>query len=204
MAEGESVVFVVDDDSAVRCSLQRLVKSVGLNVKTYEVAQQFLDEFDPGTPGCLVLDVRLNGMSGLDVQRELARRGAGTPIIMISGHGDIPTAVEAVRAGAIDFLEKPFSHEALLGRIWEALALDVDARRRRLEQEELRKRLRQLTSRQRQVLERIANGQTTAQVANELGLSLKTVYAHRSEALAKMNSGSVTDAARQLMIAKSA
>ena len=200
---GEPVVFVIDDDLAVRRALQRLIRSVGLDVRTYAVAQDFLDAFGTDTPGCVVVDLRLNGMSGLDVQRELARRGACTPIIMISGFGDIPTAVEAVRAGALDFLEKPFSHQVLLQRIWEALELDAKLRQRCVEREKLRRRLGQLTSRQREVLEMIAEGRTTAQIARDLGLSPKTVYAHRSEALAKLNTGSVAEAARQVMIAHS-
>ncbi len=199
--ESAPVVFVVDDDNAIRSSLRRLIESVGLRTRTYASAQKFLEDFDEATPGCLVVDVRLRGMSGLDLQEHLQRRAAMIPIIVISGHGDVPMAVRALKAGAVDFFEKPVSPQDLLDCVRQAIELDQASRRKRLEQMTVQRRLDQLTERQRQVLDLIVAGCTTNQVARRLGLSPKTVYAHRAEALAKLRTGSVAEAARQLVAA---
>jgi len=198
----EPIVFIVDDDSAVRSSLRMSAQSVGLNALAYSSADEFLDVFALETPGCLVLDVRLNGMSGLDLQDELRRRGASIPIIMISGVGDVPTAVRAMKAGALDFFEKPFSLQALLDRIRQAFELDTLARRNRAKQNALRRRLDRLSLRQSQVLELIVDGRTTNQIALDLGLSPKTIYAHRSEALARIDASSIAEAAQQVFAAR--
>lgn len=196
--EPEPTVWIVDHDAAVRRSVQQLVASVRLKAKTYSIARSFLDDFDESAPGCLVVAVRLNGMSGLDLQDELNRRHVALPVIVISGFGDVPTAVRAMRAGALDFLESPFPPQTLLDRIGQALELDARNRRRRVKREALQARLSRLSHRQRQVLEMIVEGKSTIQIARGLGLSPKTIYAHRAEALAKIDAASVAEAARKI------
>jgi RNA polymerase sigma factor (sigma-70 family) len=201
--EPEPVVFVVDDDTAIRNSLLRLIQSVGMKIRTFRSGEEFLDDFDPDAPGCLVLDVRMRGMSGLDVQKKLAAMGATIPIIILSGHGDVPMAVRALKAGATDFMEKPFSPQILIDRIRQVIELDADTRRQRAERELIQHRLSCLSERQREVLDLVVAGLTTNQIARRLSLSPKTVYAHRAEALGKMKTGSIADAARQLVLANS-
>jgi two-component system response regulator FixJ len=201
--EPEPVVFVVDDDTAIRNSLLRLIQSVGMKVRTFRSGEEFLDDFDPDAPGCLVLDVRMRGMSGLDVQKKLAALGATIPIIILSGHGDVPMAVRALKAGATDFMEKPFSPQILIDRIRQVIELDADSRQRRVERELIQHRLSCLSERQREVLDLVVAGLSTNQIARRLSLSPKTVYAHRAEALGKMKTGSIADAARQLVLANS-
>ena len=201
--EPEPVVFVVDDDAAVRNSLLRLIQSVGLKVRTFRSGEEFLEDFDPDAPGCLVLDVRMRGMSGLDVQKKLTAMGAPIPIIILSGHGDVPMAVRALKAGASDFMEKPFSPQILIDRIRQVIEQDADTRRQRAERKIIQHRLSCLSDRQREVLDLVVAGLTTNQIARRLSLSPKTVYAHRAEALGKMKTGSIADAARQLVLANS-
>jgi RNA polymerase sigma factor (sigma-70 family) len=201
--EPEPVVFVVDDDTAIRNSLLRLIQSVGMKVRTFRSGEDFLDDFDNDAPGCLVLDVRMRGMSGLDVQKKLAALGATIPIIILSGHGDVPMAVRALKAGATDFMEKPFSPQILIDRIRQVIEIDADTRRQRVERELIQHRLSCLSERQREVLDLVVAGLSTNQIARRLSLSPKTVYAHRAEALGKMKTGSIADAARQLVLANS-
>ena len=201
--EPEPVVFVVDDDTAIRNSLLRLIQSVGMKVRTFRSGEDFLDDFDNDAPGCLVLDVRMRGMSGLDVQKKLAAMGATIPIIILSGHGDVPMAVRALKAGATDFMEKPFSPQILIDRIRQVIELDAETRRQRVERELIQHRLSCLSERQREVLDLVVAGLSTNQIARRLSLSPKTVYAHRAEALGKMKTGSIADAARQLVLANS-
>lgn len=196
------IVFIVDDDLGVRRSLQHLIRSVCLECRTYPSASDFLAEFDASTPGCMVVDVRLNGMSGFDLQEELVRRGSSLPIIMITGFGDVQMAVRAMRAGAVDFIEKPFSHQILLDRVHEALTLDAGRRRTRAEQDKWQRRLSRLSKRQRQVLELIVEGKSTIEVARCLGLSRKTVYSHRSEALDRIDASTVAEVAQHVFAAK--
>ncbi len=201
--EPEPVVFVVDDDTAIRNSLLRLIQSVGLKIRTFRSGEEFLEDFDPDAPGCLVLDVRMRGMSGLDVQKKLTAMGAPIPIIILSGHGDVPMAVRALKAGATDFMEKPFSPQILIDRIRQVIELDAETRRQRAEKKIIQNRLSCLSDRQREVLDLVVAGLTTNQIARRLSLSPKTVYAHRAEALGKMKTGSIADAARQLVLANS-
>lgn len=201
--EPEPVVFVVDDDAAIRNSLLRLIQSVGLKIRTFRSGEEFLEDFDPDAPGCLVLDVRMRGMSGLDVQKKLTAMGAPIPIIILSGHGDVPMAVRALKAGATDFMEKPFSPQILIDRIRQVIEQDAETRRRRAEKKIIQHRLSCLSDRQREVLDLVVAGLTTNQIACRLSLSPKTVYAHRAEALGKMKTGSIADAARQLVLANS-
>jgi FixJ family two-component response regulator len=182
----EPTVFVVDDDESVRESLCWLGRSVGLNVVPFATAQDFLQARDHPCAGCLVLDVRLPGMSGLDLQRELSARHIRLPIIMITGYGDVPTAVSALTAGAIDFIEKPFSRQLLLDRIRHALALDRAARTAQAERDALAARVALLTPRERQVADMVVGGRTNKVMAMELGISEKTVEVHRAHAMKKM------------------
>ena len=171
--QSNPTVFVVDDDPAIRESLRWLIESVGLNVKVFSTAREFLEGYDPSSAGCLVLDVRMPGMSGLDLQNELAARAIHVPIIIITGHAEVPVAVRALKAGAMDFIEKPFSDQLLLDRIRRAIEVDAEARRVRSEQAEVAARLGQLTPRERQVMDLVIAGKANKVIASELDLSPK-------------------------------
>jgi two-component system response regulator FixJ len=197
-----ATVFVVDDDPAIRQSLRWLIESVGLNVKVFSTAQEFLEGYDPSTPGCLVLDIRMPGMSGLDLQNELATREIQVPIIIITGHAEVPVAVRALKAGAMDFIEKPFSDQLLLDRIRRAIEVDAQSRRVRSEQAEVAARLGQLTPRERQVMDLVIAGKANKVIASELGLSPKTVEVHRAHVMKKMQVASLADLVRLGMMAR--
>jgi two-component system, LuxR family, response regulator FixJ len=197
----EPIVFVVDDDRAMRESLRWLLESVGLTVRTYANAADFLREYEPTQPGCLVLDVRMPGMSGLDLQAELVRRGAGLPTIIVTGHAEVPMAVRAVKAGAVDFIEKPFSDQLLLDRVRQALEIDRLEREVRRRREEARRRLETLSAREREVLMLVAAGKANKEIAAELGLSQKTVEVHRSHVMSKMFVDSLAELIRVAILA---
>lgn len=195
----EPTVFVVDDDQAVRDSLCWLIEAEGINVKACESASEFLDFYDPQWPGCLVLDVRLPGMSGLDLQRELTHRQITLPIIIITGHGDVPTAVRALKAGAVDFMEKPFSDEAIIKRVHSALEQNTHDRRQASERSVIQQRIASLTPRERQVLDLVVQGKLNKQIASDLHLSQKTVEAHRANLMSKMQATNVADLVKQAL-----
>jgi len=182
----DSTVFVVDDDPAMRQSLQFLMESVGASVETYDTAREFLDSYEPSKPGCLVLDVRMPGMSGLELQERLAAEGVAIPVIVITGFGDAQMAVRALKGGAVDFLEKPFTDQHLLERVNEALERDRKRRAKVAEQAEFEARMARLTTRERQVLDFVVEGKANKIIASELGLSPKTVEVHRSRMMDKM------------------
>ena len=196
MTADTPVVFVVDDDASVRDSLRRLISSVGFRVEVFPTAQAFLRGRRADTPGCLVLDVRLPGLSGLDLQRELADTDAALPIIFLTGHGDIPMSVRAMKAGAVEFLTKPFREQDLLDAIRSAIERDRALRADRQDRTELRGRYATLTPRERDVLVRIVAGLLNKQIAGELGTSEATVKEQRAHVMAKMQAGSVADLVR--------
>jgi two-component system response regulator FixJ len=180
-------VIVVDDDEDVRRAVSLLIRSVGLAEDSYASAQDFLDHFDPQKPGCLVLDIRMPGMSGLELQKGLNSTVVFPPIIFITAHGEIPSAIQAIQAGAVDFLEKPFSPQALLKRIREAIDLDRENRCLRILVAEIQDHVTQLTDRQREIMDFLAHGESTKQIAHRLSISPKTVDSHRVKILEKMS-----------------
>jgi FixJ family two-component response regulator len=194
-------VYVVDDDPAMRSSLRWLIESVGFSVHTCGSAREFLATYRDGTPGCLVLDVRMPGMSGLDLQAELARQRINIPILIITGYAEVPLAVRAMKAGALDFIEKPFSDQTLLDRIRAAVARDEVARRRRSAREQVEARMRLLTQRERDVMERVITGKSNKLIAAELNLSMKTVEVHRAHVMEKLQAGSLADLIRLALFA---
>jgi two-component system response regulator FixJ len=193
MNDEQQTVFVVDDDAAVRGSLAMLLKSVSLAVRTFESASQFLEQLPPDSSGCLVLDIRMPGMSGIELQQQLKQRGYPLPIIFITGHGDVSMAVHAMREGAIDFIEKPFRDQELLDRIYQALELDRARRRAADEAVHLRERFAGLTPREHDVMLRIARGQANKVIAIELGLSERTVEIHRAKVMHKTGAKSLAE-----------
>ena len=185
------VVMVVDDDSGVRNAMRALLKSVGLNSILFSSAQEFLDGYDPLQPGCLLLDIRMPGKSGMELQQELNLRGAVIPVIFMSGHADIPMAVEAMQHGAFDFLQKPFRDQDLLDRINAALKQDAQNRESVDRLADLRQRSASLTPREREVLEHVVDGKANKVIAIDLGLSERTVEIHRANVMEKMGARSV-------------
>ena len=188
----DQTIFVVDDEPDVRAALSMLIRSVGLKPEIYENPQAYLDAYDPERAGCLVLDMRMPGMSGLDLQEKLASMGLHPPIIMISGHGEIPNAVQAVQSGAIDFLQKPVGDQLLLDRIQQALRMDTENRKQFHECHELQSRYDTLTSREREVLRGVIAGKLNKTIADELSVSTRTVEIHRAHVMEKMQAASLS------------
>ena len=193
MEDYRPTVFIVDDDNAVRKSLQTLVETIGLQVKTYSRAKDFLDEYDPLWSGCLVLDVRMPDLNGLGLQSLLLSRGMSIPIIFVSGYGDIPMAVKAIKRGAVTFLEKPFREQVLLDSIEKAIQLDLLERSRRAEKSDIEKKILTLTPREQEVMEHLMMGKPNKEIGHQLGISQKTVDFHRVNILEKMGINSVIE-----------
>jgi two-component system response regulator FixJ len=189
--EQRATVYVVDDDAAMRDSLCWLLSSVSLRAKAYPSADEFLLDWDPKAPGCLLLDLRMPGLNGLELQERLVREGSHIPIIFLSGHGDVPTAVRAMQAGAVEFLTKPFSERFLLERVQAALEQDAQQRKQRRVNEVLNARYAVLTPREREVLHLVVAGKVNREIAEELSISPKTVELHRSNLMKKMHADSV-------------
>ena len=192
------VVYVVDDDSSVRRALSSLLQTVGLDVETFPSAQAFLAQAMPDRPACLVLDIRLRGSSGLDLQAALKEAGRDIPIIFITGHGDVPTTVRAMKSGAVDFLEKPFNDQELLDCVQRALVRTRELRVHQTERAKIQQRLDTLSSRERQVLMLVVTGMLNKQIAGELDIAEKTVKVHRGQVMRKMSAGSVVELLRMV------
>jgi len=192
----EFTVFVVDDDEPVRDAIGMLLDTVGLEYQTFGSAQEFLDAYDSARRGALVLDIRMPGMSGLDLQERLIEMGASIPIVFITGHGDVPMAVEAMKRGAVDFIRKPFRDEELLKRINEALELGEEKLKQSEGLQEARAKVESLTPRETEVFGRVASGQANKVIAIELGISERTVEIHRSQAMHKTGSRTLADLVR--------
>jgi FixJ family two-component response regulator len=196
MSPDDPIVFVVDDDRGVRDATRSLLASIGLRVETFKTAQEFLSSQRPDAPSCLVLDVRLPGLSGLDLQRELSNAGTPIPIIFITGHGDVPMSVQAMKGGAVEFLTKPFRDQQLLDAIQEAIERARVERKQRIELAELRERYESLTPREREVMGLVVTGLLNKQVAAELGTSEVTVKIHRAQVMKKMKVASLAELVR--------
>ena len=196
MSGGDSIVYIVDDDPSMREAVTRLLGTVGLRVAAFKTPQEFLKDKRPDAPTCLVLDVRLPGLSGLDLQRELANMDPPIQIVFISAHGDIPMTVQALKAGAVDFLTKPFRDQQLLDAVQQAIDRDRAARQQRAELAELRRRHESLTLREREVMALVVTGLLNKQIAAQLRASEATVKAHRAQLMRKMEADSVAQLVR--------
>ena len=196
MIEGEAIVFVIDDDESIREALQSLIRSVGLKVETFASADDFLARPRPSGPACLILDVRMPRVSGLDLQRDLGESNVHIPIIFITGHGDIPMSVRAMKAGAVEFLTKPFRDQDLLDAIQQALERDTLAREQQADSADLHQRFQSLTPRETEVFGLVVRGLLNKQIALQLGTSEITIKLHRRQVMEKMRADSLADLVR--------
>lgn len=189
----EATIHIVDDDRAVRKSLKLLINSTGMRAQEYENGQEFLDSYEPCRPECLLLDLRMPGMDGLSLQRELRNRGIDIPTVFLSGHGDIPIAVRALREGALDFVEKPFDNDHLIDRLRVCVAASVERERSRVDRREAEKRLAALSDRERQIVDMLVEGKISKVIAAELDISPRTVESHRARIMKKLGVESLSD-----------
>ncbi len=199
MAQHEPVVFVVDDDAAVRDSLALLLRSVGLKGEAFSSADDFLEAYDITRPGCLVLDVRMPGMSGLELQQQLDKLHSTLPIIFLTAHADVPMAVTAVKAGAVDFIQKPFRDQDLIDKIQHAIEEDARIRKMLADRQQILTRIESLTPREHEVMEMVVDGKANKVIAIDLGLSQRTVEIHRARVMQKMGADSVSQLVQMVM-----
>lgn len=195
----EAIVFVVDDDAAVRDSLKDLLESDGLTAEVYGAAQEFLDAHDTARGGCLLLDIQMPDMNGLELQQKLADKGSTLPVIIITGHGDVPIAVKALKAGAVDFIEKPFTDDVILGGVRRALELGEQNRREQASVDEAKAGIARLTTREYEVFEHLVIGRLNKQMAFDLGISKRTVEVHRARVMEKMEARNLAHLVRMAM-----
>ena len=203
MANTDPIIFVVDDDQAVRQSTEMLIRSMGLRVEAFESAAEFLEDFDRQQPGCVILDIRMPGMSGLELQEHLNGMGAAIPVIFVTGHGDVPMAVRAMKLGAVDFIQKPFRDQELIDRVHAALDRDAEKRKESKVRQKIQDRVDLLTSREQEVMHLVVEGHANKEIAFELGLSPRTVEIHRSRVMSKMEASSLPDLVRKFLTWKS-
>ena len=196
MTPADATVFVVDDDTSVRSALKRLIQSLGFNVETFDSAQAFLKHGPHDGPACLVLDVRMPGMSGIELQQQLTRAGLGMPIVFVTGHGNIPMSVKAMKAGAVDFIEKPFEDQKLIDAINIAIKKSKKFRTQQAELKDIQRRVDSLTPREHEVFILVVSGMLNKQIAFDLGMSEKTVKVHRARVMDKMKAKSLADLVR--------
>ena len=201
LMDGPPTILVVDDDAAVRKSLRWLIESAGMKVETYGSADEFLADFHPDRAGCLLLDVRMPGIDGLALQQQLWERRIGLPVIIITGHADVPMAIQAMKNGAVDFIEKPFDDEALLRSIRSALQRGTENQIQKAQRNEVLSRLRLLTPREGQVLDLVVKGYSNKQIASKLGVVPKTVEVHRASVMRKMQADTLADLVRMWLLA---
>lgn len=199
----DAIVYIVDDDQAIRDSLKFLMKSVGFESMVYESAESFLNKADLERPGCLIVDIRMQGMSGLELQQLLNDRNIKLPVIVITGHGDIPMAVQAMKAGAVDFLEKPFDNEVLINRIKQCLKEATKEQSKESKIEEAKSKLAQLTPREKEVMNMLVAGKHNKEIANEMNISVRTAEAHRAKVMKKLQTDSLSGVVRIALIQSS-
>jgi two-component system response regulator FixJ len=199
VAEPDNTVFVVDDDPGVLDAVQLLLRSVGLHARAFSSPIEFLENFNPDTPGCLILDLRMPGLGGRELQKKLLEMGSELPIIFVTAHGDVPTAVEAVKDGAVDFIQKPFPDQKLLDKVNQALDLNARLRRERKERRVVEARLETLTPREKEVMGLVAQGKLNKTIARQMGISQRTVEIHRSRVMEKMQASSVPDLVHMIL-----
>ncbi len=195
-SEQPATVFIVDDDDAIRDSMSMLMETIGLNTQSFASAQEFLDSFDVDKPGCLVLDIRMPGMSGLELQQELVRKNSMLPIVFVTGHGDIPMAVQAIQNGAADFIQKPFRDQDLLDRVNQALKSCHEVHNSQQQSQSVKAHIHNLTPREHQIMEMIVEGKANKVIAIDLGLSQRTIEAHRKNVMQKLEARSLADLVR--------
>ncbi len=202
MTDAKPVVFVVDDDQGVRESVKILLRSIGVEAETFESGDDFMEKYAPDRPGCIVLDVRMPGMSGLELQEKLVSVGCTLPIIFVTAHGDVPMAVEAVKAGALDFVQKPFRDQELIDKIQEAFTENDRVRKKLQDLGRINERIDSLTPREREVMDMVVDGKANKVIAIDLGLSQRTVEIHRARVMSKMAVDSVSQLVQMVMRAR--
>ena len=196
----DQTIFIVDDEKPVRDSIKFLMESIGLQAKVFASAQEYLDQFDDDAPGCLITDIRMPMMSGLDLQQKLSEKALHPPIIMITGHGDVPMAVSAIQQGAIDFVEKPFNNQKLLDIVYKALEIDAKRRGENTKLDDIQQKYQYLTDKEQQVFELVIKGHLNKQIAQELFVTQSAIEARRAKIMEKMQANNLSDLMRMGMV----